>query len=93
MFAGVFVGLCSCRYALVYTGNSASHKINKLLPNMEYSLRVSATNESGRGSWSLPSTFATPPQPPATPTGKNGYYFICYVPWFTGGCCVQKDSK
>ena len=76
MFVAVFGGLYSCRYALVYTGNSVSHKINKLSPNMGYSLRVSATNESGRGSWSLPSTFTTPPQPPDTPTGENDYYFI-----------------
>ena len=47
------------------------HRITRLLPETEYSLKIAAVSESGQGSWSNLQTFMTTPAPPMSPTGVS----------------------
>jgi hypothetical protein len=48
----------------IYTGNTTSHKINKLQENTSYHFRICAKNDTGAGPWSEISTFTTTKAPP-----------------------------
>lgn len=48
----------------IYTGNTSSHKINKLQENTSYHFRICAKNETGAGPWSEICTFTTTKAPP-----------------------------
>jgi hypothetical protein len=48
----------------IYTGNTSSHKINKLQENTSYHFRICAKNDTGAGPWSEISTFTTTKAPP-----------------------------
>ncbi|CAF1000984.1 unnamed protein product [Adineta steineri] len=48
----------------IYTGNTSSHKINKLQENTSYCFRICAKNDTGAGPWSDIYTFMTTKAPP-----------------------------
>ncbi|UJR13965.1 hypothetical protein I4U23_000968 [Adineta vaga] len=48
----------------IYTGNTASHKINKLQENTSYHFRICAKNDTGAGPWSEIFTCSTTKAPP-----------------------------
>ncbi|CAF1284500.1 unnamed protein product [Rotaria sordida] len=48
----------------IYTGNTSSHKINKLQENTSYHFRICAKNDTGPGPWSEIYTFTTAKAPP-----------------------------
>jgi hypothetical protein len=48
----------------MYTGNTSSHKINKLQENTSYDFRICAKNDTGVGPWSEIYTFTTTKAPP-----------------------------
>nr|ACD54755.1 unknown [Adineta vaga] len=48
----------------IYTGNTASHKINKLQENTSYHFRICAKNDAGAGPWSEIFTCSTTKAPP-----------------------------
>ena len=49
----------ACSFNCIYTGNTSSHKINKLQENTSYHFRICAKNDTGAGPWSEVSTFTT----------------------------------
>lgn len=55
----------------IYTGNTSSHKINKLQENTSYRFRICAKNDTGAGPWSEISTFTTTKAPPNALKGQN----------------------
>lgn len=54
----------------IYTGNTSSHKINKLQENTSYHFRICAKNDTGTGLWSDISTFTTTKAAPNALKGK-----------------------
>ena len=46
-----------------------THRITRLQPDREYTLKVAAVSASGQGDWSDHVTFMTTPTPPVAPTG------------------------
>lgn len=59
----------------VYTGNTSSHKINKLQENTAYYFRICAKNDTGPGPWSEVYTFTTTKAPP---NALKGWYSNIY---------------
>lgn len=57
----------TCRFQTVFSGQAVSHRLNKLQPASQYTLRIAATSESGQGVWSDDITFETPPMAPPAP--------------------------
>ncbi|CAF4625933.1 unnamed protein product, partial [Rotaria sp. Silwood2] len=55
----------------VYSGNTSSHKINKLQENTSYHFRICAKNDTGPGPWSEIYTFTTKKAPPNALKGSD----------------------
>lgn len=62
--------LCLFSFNSIYTGNTYSHKINKLQENTTYNFRICAKNDSGPGPWSDVSSFTTSKAPPSALKGS-----------------------
>lgn len=58
-----------CRFHEVFSGTAVTHRITRLQPDSEYTLKVAAVSASGQGDWSDHVTFVTTPTPPVAPTG------------------------
>ena len=67
----------------IYTGNTYSHKINKLQENTAYNFRICARNESGAGPWSEISTFTTSKAPPSALKGSSTPVFLSVLILFS----------
>jgi hypothetical protein len=62
--------LCSpSSFHEVFSGISVTHRITRLQPDTEYTLKVAAVSASGQGEWSDHVTFSTTPTPPTAPLG------------------------
>lgn len=53
----------------MFRGNAVTHRITRLQPDTEYTLKIASISASGQGEWSDHVTFTTAPTPPAAPTG------------------------
>ena len=63
------MSMCCCRFHEVYRGSAVTHRIVRLQPDSEYTLKIAAISESGQGEWSDRVTFLTTPIPPTAPVG------------------------
>lgn len=55
------------RFHTAYSGTGVGHKLQRLSPATQYSLRIATTSESGQGAWSDLLTCETLPLGPNSP--------------------------
>lgn len=81
--------LAPLRFHAVYRGADTTHRISRLQPSSQYTLRIAASSGSGQGEWSDEVTFTTTPASPPIPSGE---FFLSLLPQLTS-CEVPADLQ